>query len=194
VIKRLVGNIIVLGIAVWIGLFVYGFIHAAWEGSRNLPGKKEFEQANTQIVVYSKQVAFGNSDKATALASEFSDGLAGMSSGVFTGGSTITPATNGHFLTYCRLDDSSVVFLCQVPDLRGYKDSVRGLLAKLAWAAASATTGKMIPGKNLKLAVGLRGFGSYGPVMEGAVNGIPKKLSMDDPDAVERLYPYFIQK
>jgi hypothetical protein len=46
----------------------------------------------------------------------------------------------------------------------------------------------------LKLAVGLRGFGSYGPVMEGAVNGIPKKLSMDDPDAVERLYPYFIQK
>jgi len=193
-VKRIVGNLVLLAIAAWVCLFIYGFIHAALESSKNLPGKPEFEAANKQIDVYSKEAAFGNSEKAVAVANEFSDALQGTTSGLFTGGSRLTPATGGHFLTYCRLDDKSVVLLCQVPDLRGYKGKERDMLSTVAWALAQGTVKKMVPGEGLKLAVGLRGFGSYGPVMEGTSEGKETRFSMDDPDAVERLYPYFIVK
>jgi len=199
VLKKILSNCLAFGIGLavlavigWIGLFIFGFVATIFEDSKDYPGKSQFESANKQIDVYDHTVAFGNTPDAVTYATEFSTELQALCGTLFTGGSKFTPATGGHFLTYCRVTPTELVFLCQVPDLRGYRDDVRDALAKVAWVAAQnvATAHKM--DHEVSVVVGLRGFGSYGPIWEGKVGGDDATVKSDGLFEIKKLYPYFI--
>jgi hypothetical protein len=191
-VKRILGGLASLGCLIWIGVFLFGFLSAMVDDWRDSPGKKEFEAANTQITAYGHETGFGNSPLAVEMARLYSSDLLQDCHDLFKLGSTFNPSTMDNCLTYCRIDDSTVVFLCQVPDLRGFHNDVLNLLAKMAWGRAVEVVSQKLPGKKLKMAVGLRGFGSYGAVMQGASDGNPARQSLDDPSSGKLLYPYFI--
>jgi hypothetical protein len=170
---------------------ILGVLDAMWEDAKDYPGKPLFAKENHKIDVYGGTIAFGNSPQAVAVADEFFHELEAISGVFFTGGSKFTPATAGHFLTYCRVGPKGVVVLCQVPDLRGYEGKARDTLMTLAWSAAQSAALKAKVDPHLPLVVGLRGFGSYGPVMIGQMTGEPTTRN-DDIDGRPRLYPYFI--
>lgn len=191
--KRLIGGLVSLGCLAWVLLFVFGFLTAMWKDSKDSPGKKQFEAANNQISVYDNQIGYGNSESAKGIATEYSTKLLQDCHDLFKLGSTFNPTTMNNCLSYCRLDDSSVVILCQVPDMRGFRGDVLRLLAKMAWGRAVEVVSERCPGKKLKMAVGLRGFGSFGAVMQGPSDGNPTETSLDEAQTGSQLYPYFIQ-
>jgi hypothetical protein len=193
ILTELVGIGVILfacGIVLWLGLFAYGMVKAALDDSKEYPGKTQFTAEASKINVYKDKEAFGNTPQAEEVAALFSTELKELCAISFVGGNKFKPATGGHFLTYCRITPTDVVILCHVPDLRGYQDKTRDLLSKIAWGCAqSALETKKIDSK-LNLVVGLRGFGSYGPVMEGKGEGAPT-ISRDGVEEVKRIYPYF---
>ncbi len=118
-----------------------------------------------------------------------------MQSALFSGGSGRSFATGGEFLTYIKRTPNAVVVLCHVPELRNYKEEkTRNALAKIAWSAAQSATNKIHGVQPTDtLIVGLRGFGSYGPIWEGQVSG-ESTTKTDDLDEKKRFYPFFITK
>lgn len=195
--KKIIANTVVLalalGVVIWVGAFISGIVSAVLEDSKDYPGKALFEKEDHKIDVYGGTDAFGNSPEALAVAGAFSHELQVGCQGVFTGGSKFTPATAGHFLTYCRVTPDAVVILCQVPDLRGYRDDVLDALSTLAWALGQGAVKKAnIGGDKTPLVVALRGFGSYGPIMEGTLTGDPT-ARIDGLMDKKQLYPYFIK-
>jgi hypothetical protein len=168
-----------------------GFLSAYLEDSKSYPGKVQFEAEDNKISVYANTAAFGNSTDAIKVAADFSEMLDAECKLIFRGGSTFTPATMGHLLTNCQVMTKGVVILCQVPDMRGYQDDVRDELAKLAWQAAQISAHSLKLPDETPLAVGLRGFGSYGTIWEGKLKGDPVVKS-DGLTEKHRLYPYFV--
>jgi len=191
-IKRILFSLLFLVVAGWCGLFVFGMVQAIQEARKDYPGKAGFNVADEKISLYKSPGTFGNSAEAEEMATEFSQLMQTAQRELFTGGSKLNVATAGHFLTYCQADSTQVVFLCHVPDLRGYKKEVREALADLAWTLAQNIAQEHKRPKSVKLAVGLRGFTAYGPVWEGAVDGLPKEKSDGVLEKV-RLYPYFAE-
>lgn len=176
---------VVLGVFLLIGYFS--------SDRKDYPGKTEFEQVDSLINTNSGDVAYGDSEGSKAAASKFASSMKTMQSALFTGGSGRSFATGGDFLTYIKRTPDAVVILCHVPELRNYKDKAREALTQLAWTTGQAVTSTIPDIKpSDTLIIGLRGFGSYGPIWEGTVSGEPVKKT-DDLDEKRRLYPFFVQ-
>ncbi len=182
---------IVLRAAVGFGvLLVIGYCAS---DRKDYPGKAEFEVADQLIANKSTGTTHGNTPEAKAVAMRFSAQIKPLQAALFTGGSGNSLASGGEFLTYCRHNPDSVVFMVHVPELRNYKVAkTRESLGQLAWVVANASA------KELKFAdptptiiVGLRGFASYGPIWSGKLGGEPE-LKTDDLDEKRRLYPHFV--
>ena len=175
-----------LGIILLIGYFA--------SDRKDYPGKAQFEKVDSLITTSSGGIAHGDSDEARAAASAFAASMKTMQASSFSGGSGRSFATGGDFLTYVKRTPNAVVILCHVPELRNYKDEkTRGALAQIAWSAGKAAVAKISDVKDSdKLIIGLRGFGSYGPIWEGTVSGNATKKT-DDLDEKKRLYPFFVE-
>ena len=148
---------------------------------------------NSLITVNSGgNIAHGDSTETKAAAASFASSMKTMQGALFpeVGGKAF--ATGGNFLTYIKRTPGAVVILCHVPELRGYKDEARVALAQLAWSTGKAVV-RTIPRVNPSdtLIIGLRGFGSYGPIWEGSVSGDPVRKT-DELDEKRRLYPFFV--
>lgn len=160
---------------------------------KDYPGKPEFEAANALITTKGRGVAHGNSDAAKKVAEAFSKNTKSLQAVMFTGGSGFSLAAGGEFVTYCRHNPDAVVLLMHVPELRNYKDAkTREALAQLTWTTANLAAKELtFATKDPTLIVGLRGFGSYGPIWSGKLGGQPE-IKTDDLDEKRRLYPFFV--
>ncbi len=141
------------------------------------PGKKIFEEADELINSNRKgKTSYGASAEAEKAAETFSSLIASMQKISFEGGSKKNLLTKGEFLTYCRVDEDEIVFLCHVPSMRSYKeDDAKQALGDLAWIAAK-TAASDVPdlSEDVRIVVGLRGITSYGIILEGKRNGDPE--------------------
>ena len=82
--------------------------------------ERTFQEASRQINTYDgRQEAFGNSEEARALAARFSTMFRQLREIGFTGRQKGL-LTQGHFLTYCRMDADRVCVLVHVPLLRKF--------------------------------------------------------------------------
>lgn len=157
------------------------------ESMKDLPGKSEFAQADDLISIYRRSKSFGNSEQAKVLAEEFSVHLKQLDAGMFTGGSGLSVASSGHFLTYCQMDKPGVAFIVHVPELRNYKGNALDALAKLAWTVGQATLREK---EEVDLIIGLRGFSSYGLIIEGTSKS-ESFTKTDAPGMEKKIYSYF---
>lgn len=172
------------------GIFFVGYLAS---DKTEYPGKAEFAVVNDRLTVKGDTPVHGDSPETLSAAANFSAGMKKMQAMMFSGGSGKSFASGGEFLTYVVQKPGVVIVLCHVPELRNYKSAeTRESLASLAWSMAQvATTG--LPGvtKETKLMVGLRGFGSYGPIWEGKMDG-EAVVKTDELDEVRRFYPHFV--
>ena len=130
-----------------------------------------FQAANRQIAVNTGSAARGNSDEAIKLAGEFSRNIHALREAYFTKRKKepLFTLSDGEFLTYCRLDDESCVFLVHVPDLRKFTKDAKSDLADLAWATAQMVVRSNVELPPSRLAVGLRGALLYDTAMVGVL-------------------------
>jgi hypothetical protein len=138
----------------------------------SLPGESEFRAANQRIIrSENEQVAFGNSPAGEELAQSFSTAMAEARKEGFTEGNNSAFSLSKHrFLTYCRLDADSCVFLVHVPELRRFTGDAQQSLGDLAWVIAHklAYDAGLPPGS--RLAVGVKGTINYEAVLIGELS------------------------
>jgi hypothetical protein len=157
-------------------------------GSGSSRPRSAFEAANEQISAYHDQVAFGNSAKAVAVASEVSRALKVVREAAFEGGKKNGLSMSRHeFLTYCELRDGQCIVMVHVPELRRFKTDAKDALAKLAWGMTQSALRRQNAGApDMKVLVGLRGIALYDRVMTGvyvadaAANGDGLKETVKD--------------
>lgn len=137
-------------------------------GSSSKPNSP-FDAANEQISVHHDRVAFGNSDKAIAVAGRISRSLKTMREVAFQGGKKNGLSISGHeFLSYCELRDGQCIVMVHVPELRRYTADAKDSLGKLAWFMTQAALRSEQAGTpGMKVLVGLRGIALYDRVMKG---------------------------
>lgn len=156
------------------------------------PGQAEFEAANRVIGRHDGENAFGNSTLAKTTAEGFSTLLATARAVMFTGADEKPGAmslTDGEFLTYCRLNADSAVFLVHVPELRRFEGDAKRSLGELAWLTAQeAVRDAGVSDDDDGLVVALRGSAVYGPILIGKVGDEPPAASEGTRDV---LYAYF---
>lgn len=151
-----------------------------------------FDAANLKITSSADGTAHGNTDEAKKMAAEYSDTIEKLQQVSFSGGDKNRKfsLTGEKFLVHCQLSGDSACFLVHVPQLKGYKDEVRVMLAKIAFTTAKMVTANMQKEKPVKLAVGLRGTLLYGATAIGNSDAEPKiEQGYSVPD--ETLHPYF---
>ncbi len=157
-------------------------------GSASSRTRSAFETANDKISSYHDQVAFGNSDKAVAVASEVSRALKVVREAAFEGGKKNGMSMSGHeFLTYCDLRDGQCIVMVHVPELRRFKAEAKDALATLAWGMTESALRRQNAGApDMKVLVGLRGIALYDRVLTGvyvadaAANGNGLKETVKD--------------
>lgn len=185
IIRKVAGIGIILGVILLIGYCA--------SDRKDYPGKAEFEKPNSLITTNSKGTAHGNTEAAKQAAAEFASIIKPLQAAFFTGGSGKSFASGGDFVTYCRHNPDSAAFIVHVPELRNYKDAkTRDAIAMLAWTAANQAAKELtFTTESPAIIVGLRGFGSYGPIWSGKLGG-EADTKTDEIDEVRRLYPFFI--
>jgi hypothetical protein len=179
-------------LALFLGVLM--LIDHAQPAAPTTPGAAEFAAANSLIVVHDREVAFGNTPEAKALAERYGKAMASMAEIMFTAKpSTGAPSlSDSKFLTYCERRPDRICFLVHVPGLRNYHGESRDALLKIAWIAAKGITKEARTPTDLKLAVGLRGALSYGAIATGMGESSP----VNQTDAVldsAPLHEYFVQ-
>jgi hypothetical protein len=148
--------------------------------------ERAFREASQKINTFDgTREAFGNTDAARELAGRFSTLFRQLREIGFSGGQK-GMLTQGHFLTYCRMDPGRVCVLVHVPLLRKFTEEAQKSLLDLAWQTASALLEKQ-PGT--QLAVGLRGVLLYDGVAIGRVGEEPKRTF--GAGGEKELYPFF---
>ncbi|MBS0267315.1 MAG: hypothetical protein JSS02_35650, partial [Planctomycetes bacterium] len=140
-------------------------------GVREDSGEAAFNEANRLLGVNTGKTSFGNSEEARQRAADFSEKIRDLREVFFTKRKKepLVSFSKGEFLTYCRLDETSCVFLVHVPDLRKFNNDAKNQLGELAWETAQLvvrTNGKSTP---RKLAVGIRGVVLYDRAMIGSL-------------------------
>ncbi|HEY0548120.1 MAG TPA: hypothetical protein VGF13_00880 [Verrucomicrobiae bacterium] len=152
-----------------IGLILLLLMGGVAAGSGSSRTRSAFEMANEQISTYHNQVAFGNSDKAVAVAGEVSRALKVMREAAFEGGKKNGVSMSRHeFLTYCELRDGQCIVMAHVPELRRFNADAKDALARLAWGTTQSALRRQNAGTpDMKVLVGLRGIALYERVMKG---------------------------
>jgi hypothetical protein len=92
-----------------------------------------FDNANRTITSSGGGHAYGNTESAIDMADQYSVMMKSMTDEMFSGGKQrAISLTDGEFLTYCQVNESSCAFLVHVPQLRQYKGEVRDALSSIA--------------------------------------------------------------
>ncbi|WP_417395902.1 hypothetical protein [Gimesia chilikensis] len=129
------------------------------------PEEIAFDAANKKIASSRGGIAYGATEEEKELAQKFSTSMKTLEKEFFTGGKEdrIISLTKEEFLTYCKINEDSILFLVHVPQLKEYKGEVRDALNQLSWYVANEVTKDIKPDDTeLELAVGLRGAIFYG--------------------------------
>lgn len=164
------------------------------DGPVEIPaGCDEFKAANKKITSDSNGTHHGNSEAAVELARLFSEATKTLEDELFSGGkeNRAVSLTGDDFLTYCQLNESSVVFLVHVPQFKRYKGEVRDSLLEMVWMIAKKITEGHPNADSLEIAIGLRGSLMYGGSAIGTRGTSPKyenSFSIGD----EIFYKYFV--
>ncbi len=129
------------------------------------PEETAFKEASGQILSETKGYAYGESKEAKELAKNFSLMLKKLQKEFFTGGKKNRKfsLTKDNFLTYCKINEKSVVFLVHVPQFKKYKGKVRDSLNELVWLVGNEVTKEFktdVP--NLEIVIALKGSVAYG--------------------------------
>lgn len=131
------------------------------------PGKAAFKEANRLIDSDKGKTAHGNTPDAEKLAAVFSElVMKGREMGVEKGKKPTISLTHGKFLTYCRINPDSCVFMVHVPSLRNFSDEAKTFMVGMAWTMAREVAANLRPMPS-KLVVGVRGAFLYDEVVEG---------------------------
>jgi hypothetical protein len=193
------------GMVLLLGFLLVGMPAWMLQGERDAisrartPGEGQFRLANQQINMYRGSAAFGNSPKAIAVATRFSAGMKLLRGALFTGGKPHGLALSDHeFLTCCELQETQCVLIVHVPELRRFTDSAKAQLGELAWLTAQqALKAEGVGAREMRLAVGLRGFALYDRVLLGTIAAGTSGLTNRPAETVtglrpeERLFPLF---
>lgn len=143
------------------------------------PGKAAFKEANRLIDMDKGKTAYGNTPDAEKLAATFSETvMKGRELGVETGKKSAISLSHGKFLSYCRINPDSCVFMVHVPDLRNFTAEAKKFMVGMAWTVAREKVADLRP-QPQKLVVGVRGAVLYDEVVEGPV---PKIQAGGDED------------
>jgi len=137
--------------------------------SERMGTRSAFDAANQQIDANHGEVAFGNSSRAVAVASDVGRSMKVLRELGFEGGNKNGLSASRHeFLTYCDLREGQCIVLMHVPELRRFTAEVKDSLAKLAWGRTQAALGQQKAGvSGMKVVVGMRGIALYDRVMSG---------------------------
>lgn len=163
------------------------------EDRTEYPGKADFKKADDLIDTNNAGIAHGNSEDAKQVGTKFATTMKTLQAAFFTGGTKMTLASGGEFVTYCQHNPDSVAIMVHVPGLRKYKDDkAREAIAQLAWSAGNQAAKELkFSTETPAIIVGLRGIGSYGPIWSGKLGGEPE-IKTDKLAEVRRIYPFFI--
>ena len=134
------------------------------------PGKAAFKVANRLIDSDKGTTAYGNTPDAEKLAFVFSEMvMRGREMGVQKAKKkSVISLSHGKFLSYCRINPDSCVFMVHVPDLRKFSDDAKRFMVGLAWTVASKQAVLLTP-RPKRVVVGVRGAFLYDEVVEGPV-------------------------
>jgi hypothetical protein len=158
----------------------------------------EFEKANDLISRDKGQEAYGNTPEAQQMAAKFAKMVKlGRQMGVQAGKKPTISFSHGKFLTYCRINPDSCVFMVHVPDLRKFSKDAKEYIADIAWLVAMQSASTLQP-QPKRVAVGIRGAFLYDAVIEGhivaddndAEEGIEQRHTNGSPQKF--LEPYFV--
>ncbi len=132
------------------------------------PGKAAFKEANRLIDMDKGKTAYGNTPDAEKLAADFSEAvMQGREMGVEKKKKkSVISLSHGKFLSYCRINPDSCVFMVHVPDLRNFTSEAKKFMVGLAWTVAREMVSDLRPLPQ-KLVVGVRGAFLYEEVVEG---------------------------
>jgi|CXWL01.1.fsa_nt_gi hypothetical protein len=160
-------------------------------GSARSSGADAFDRANERLFAYDSEEGFGNNPEAKDLAVRLAGIMRVMEKIAFTGGRKDDTAslTKGHFLTHCEMREGKITFLVHVPELKNYAPDARKGLLDLAWTSAKVVTEGVRSGRDVTLAVGLRGILLYGASAVGRPPADPV-LHLDG-SHTDRLRPFF---
>lgn len=160
-------------------------------GSARSSSDDAFDRANEKLFAYNSEEGFGNNPEAKALAVRFAGIMKVMEKIAFTSGRKDDTAslTKGHFLTHCEMREGKITFLVHVPELKNYAPDARKGLLDLAWTSANVVTEGVRSGRDVTLAVGLRGILLYGASAVGRPPADPV-LALDG-GHTDRLRPFF---
>jgi hypothetical protein len=163
------------------------------------PGEAQFKVANHEIEMYRGKVAFGNSPKALAVATQFASSMKTLRGTLFEGGKPDGLSLSHHeFLTCCELQENRCVLIVHVPELRRFSDSAKASLGTLAWLTAQQALQTEKAGKpGMEVALGLRGvtlydrvlIGTYAPDSSSPTNSLSETITGSHPE--QRLVPWF---
>ena len=151
------------------------------------PAELAFDAANSKLMFYEGQEAFGNTPEAKEAAARFASRLKLVRELAFSKGKEGgVSLSEGHFITHCEIRGSRAAFIVHVPELRRYTTDAQAALARLAWTSAR---GSLPEGSAVQeLAVGLRGVALYDTVMVGRVSDEQGRTS----SLVKDLHPFFV--
>ena len=146
---------------------------------------KALDKAENLIMSGSNGSAHGNTPQAKTMAGQYSALIEEMQKEFFVreGDAPKIQISGGKFLTFCQLNEGSVVYLVHVPELRSYEGDAEDSMVELAWAVANQVSqaggSPLQPGD--KMLVGVRGTFLYADIVEGVVGGEdPTRLNLDD--------------
>lgn len=171
------------------------------------PAKLAFQEANRLIDAdISPIIGHGNTPYAEKLAQAFASRVKReRETGIKASSETaLLGVTHGKFLSYCRINPDSCVFMVHVPELRNFDESAKRFIVGLAWTMACKQAALLQP-QPKRVAVGIRGALRYDEVVEGPLPdarvlitnienenweaGIERRYSEDE--GVLRLESYF---
>lgn len=134
------------------------------------PASAAFTEANNLIDMDKGKTAYGNTPDAEKLAAAFSEMvMMGREMGVQkTKKKPTISLSHGKFLSYCRINPDSCVFMVHVPDLRKFTEDAKRYMVEMAWTVASLQAAELKP-RPKRVAVGVRGAFLYDEVVEGPV-------------------------
>ncbi len=136
-------------------------------GEKTPPTQEEvlFKQADKLILAKKDDISYhGNSSEAKKIAENFSRSIEAMQKLLFTGGkeNRKVTLTGDNFLTYCQLNEKSVLLLVHVPQFKRYKGKVRDSLLQMSWSVAKNSISDLKNSEKFEIAIGLKGSLMYG--------------------------------